>query len=370
MPWYTKWGQAIRNIMRFGSGSATVEELYTWFDAIGCPRSRLPKDEIAEATNLAFLGSQEIAKVQEVPAAIVCLKNLWELRLTDAPLRCLPENIGDLSNLDFLELGNRQYVEENRVYDVRPNTEFRHLPASITRLKKLTRLDIQYTALSELPEDFGKLVNLVYLDLTGNKIEKLPDSMARLKNLETLYLGRNRLTELPAWIQHFEKLEHLVIGGNPLRTVPGWLGEMPSLLSLRCSEDMEAPMLARMRKKLTLPLGKLQAEFLNQVGDLGFELPEESVAARRRGTLSPDGEEEFEIPYGYGRICQYLFGRDEKGEYVDYYIAHKIWGDEHRRIWESGETEHLETFSVMFSPPEEVQEIGGRLEAKGFWPTY
>jgi hypothetical protein len=88
---------------------------------------------------------------------------------------------------------------------------------------------------------------------------------------------------------------------------------------------MKPPMLARARKKLSLPLGTLQAEFLNQVGNLGFELPEENVAGRQRGTLPPDAEEFGGC--GYGDTCAYVFGRDEKGEYVDYYIAHRIWGE-------------------------------------------
>jgi hypothetical protein len=242
-----------------------------------------------------------------VPPAIALLKNLEQLRLTDAPLECLPENIGELENL-------------------------------------------------------------VYLDLYCNEMERLPDSMTRLEKLETLRMGGNRLTDLPAWIRDFEKLEHLAIGGNPLKKVPAWLGEMPGLLSLKCSSDMQPPMLARVRGKLSLPLGKLQAEFLEQVGKLGFELPEENVAARQRGSLPPECDEYDR--YGMGDTRDYLFGRGEKGEYVDYYIAHRIWGDRHVRIWETGETERLETFSVMFSSPEEVHEIGGRLHAKGFSPTY
>jgi hypothetical protein len=144
---------------------------------------------------------------------------------------------------------------------------------------------------------------------------------------------------------------------------------MPSLLSLGCSEELNPPMLARARRKLSLPLGRLQAEFLSQVGRLGFELPEENVAARKRGSLPPGIAEDAACGM-YGGICDYLFGRGEKGEYVDYYIAHRIWGDRHVRIWETGETERLETFSVMFSPPDEVHEVGERLHAKGFSPTY
>ena len=344
----------------------TVEKLNTWFDAIGY--GRLSEDEIATTPRLYCLGIQELAKVKEVPAAIACLKNLRELHLQEAPLSCLPENIGELANLESLALGNRLWVKKKHTYGVRSNTKFTRLPPSVTRLKKLGRLEILYTALCELPEDFGELENLVYLNLSCNKIKKLPASMARLKNLHSLDLSDNRLAELPSWIQQFEKLEHLNIGGNPLQVVPGWLGDMPALVSLGHSNDMAPPMLARVRKKLSLPLGKLQAEFLNQVGKHGFELPEENVVKRQRGTLPPDAEEDG--GYGYGDTCDYVFGRDEKGEYVDYYIAHRIWGDLHVRIWETGETERLETFSVIFSSHEEVHEIGERLKAKGFSPTY
>jgi hypothetical protein len=343
-----------------------LETLNKWFAEIGY--SRIDESKVAETSYLYCLGSRECAKIREVPMALaICLKNLRGLRLSDAPLRSLPENIGELEELEFLELGNRVYAKlENNVLGVRQNTGFKCLPAGITRLKKLKRLDIRHTALSKLPDDFGGLNNLECLNLSCNELEKLPDSMTSLKKLKQLDLGGNLLTELPTWIQGFDKLEHLTIWGSRLCAVPQWLGEMPSLLSLGCPEKLNPPMIARVRRKLSLPLGRLQAEFLNQVGEHGFELPEENVAARMRGSLPPDAEERDD----YGNVCDYLFGRDAKGEYVDYYIAHRIWGDRHVRIWETGETERLETFSVMFSPPDEVHEIGQRLLAKGFSPTY
>jgi hypothetical protein len=306
--------------------------------------------------------------MMSVPAVIRCLKNLTTLWVLDAPLEELPESIGDLQNLCDLRLGNDVYVElKENVYGTPQNTNFRRLPDGMTRLKNLETLLVENTAISTLPADFGALENLAYLDLSCNEIVTLPDSMARLKNLRRLRIGGNKLTKLPKWIKRFEKLEHLTIAGNPLKEVPAWLGEMPGLLSLRCSNDQKPPMLARMKRKLSLPLGKLQVEFLEQVGELGFELPEEDVAARKHGTL---GDENGDGGYGYGDTCEYLFGREKKGEYVDYYIAHRIWGDRHVRIWETGESERLETFSVMFNSPEEVTEIGGRLSAKGFSPTH
>jgi hypothetical protein len=49
--------------------------------------------------------------------------------------------------------------------------------------------------------------------------------------------------------------------------------------------------------------------------------------------------------------------------------AERVWGDRHIRIWETGETESLETFG-LFNSSKEVSAIGDRLKAKGFSPTY
>ena len=56
-------------------------------------------------------------------------------------------------------------------------------------------------------------------------------------------------------------------------------------------------------------------------------LPPEDVASRRRG-----------------KICQrgwaiwYLFGEDEGGEFLDYYAAHRMTSDRHRRLYADGTT--------------------------------
>ena len=57
-----------------------------------------------------------------------------------------------------------------------------------------------------------------------------------------------------------------------------------------------------------------------------LRLPERAVRERRRGEIRARG----------WRI-RYLFGRDERGEYVDYYASHRMTDDVHVRIYESGE---------------------------------
>ena len=60
-------------------------------------------------------------------------------------------------------------------------------------------------------------------------------------------------------------------------------------------------------------------------------LPPEDIAQRKRGKILKGGW-----------AIWYLFGADEKGEYLDYYSVHRMGGD-HCRIYESGEKQGLPT---------------------------
>ena len=55
-------------------------------------------------------------------------------------------------------------------------------------------------------------------------------------------------------------------------------------------------------------------------------LPTKSLANRSRG----------EIHQGDGWWIQYLFGGDERGEYLDFYAKHRMTNDRHLRIYEDG----------------------------------
>jgi len=107
------------------------------------------------------------------------------------------------------------------------------------------------------------------------------------------------------------------------------------------------------------------------------------VLHRRRGRLGGDDDDDGD--YGYGDVVTYLFGQDERGEYLDFYMRHRIAGDQHIRIYEDGSSERLEVISP-FGPRvsddpvenerlrredgEEYQRIRGMLDAKGFPSSY
>ena len=77
-------------------------------------------------------------------------------------------------------------------------------------LKQLRYLDLSSITLTNLPEEIGSLLELVYLDLSSNwDLRVLPNSICMLVNLQTLELSRTGLKELPRTIGSLTKLEIL-----------------------------------------------------------------------------------------------------------------------------------------------------------------
>ena len=67
-----------------------------------------------------------------------------------------------------------------------------------------------------------------------------------------------------------------------------------------------------------------------------IRLPEKDVTNRRRGKISEAGW-----------VIWYLFGSDERGEYLDYYASHRMTSDRHIRIYTTGERESLPSIQTM-----------------------
>jgi len=100
-----------------------------------------------------------------------------------------------------------------------------------------------------------------------------------------------------------------------------------------------------------------------------IQLPPQDVAQRHRGRINQEGW-----------AIWYLFGGDDRGEYLDYYAAHRMTDDRHVRIYASGEREELPTiqsFRPCSDDPFEDQRLADEhfaknqrvavlLESKGF----
>ena len=85
-----------------------------------------------------------------------------------------------------------------------------------------------------------------------------------------------------------------------------------------------------------------------------IELPKEAVENQQRGKIVKSGWSIW-----------YLFGRDEVGNYLDYYASHRMTNDRHVRLYADGSSKGLDSYRsmrVVSDDPEEDR----RLENE-FW---
>ncbi|MGC3948135.1 MAG: leucine-rich repeat domain-containing protein [Chryseolinea sp.] len=121
--------------------------------------------------------------------------------LSKYDLDSVPPAIGDLAKVRRLSITKDSTSGWNiypplsafRLWIERP--PFRHLPAEITKLKTLRKLDLVYLDLVDLPDDFDSLQNLDSLDLSLNKltIANEVDVINGLRRLKYLALFGNKV---------------------------------------------------------------------------------------------------------------------------------------------------------------------------------
>jgi hypothetical protein len=73
-------------------------------------------------------------------------------------------------------------------------------------------------------------------------------------------------------------------------------------------------------------LEKISKLFEDYFAHWHITLPPESLACRSQGEIHQED----------GWQIQYLFGRDARGEYLDFYARHRMTNDRHLRIYEDG----------------------------------
>ena len=139
----------------------------------------------------------------------------------------IPPKLGQLSNLEYLELENNQLSG--------------NIPPELGRISFLFLLVLHSNDLSgEIPAELGQLSDLAWLDLYTNQLSgNIPPELGRLSYLEGLVLNDNRLSgDIPAELGQLSNLQHLRLDMNNLTgTIPAELGQLSNLDYLDLSDN-------------------------------------------------------------------------------------------------------------------------------------
>jgi Leucine-rich repeat (LRR) protein len=144
-------------------------------------------------------------------------ENIEHLVLWNYPFSFLPPEIGCLTNLKILDLGEGKLTE---------------LPEEIGELTQLETLDIHLNDLTEFPPAILRLINLKYFDISENHIVTIPPGITALKDIEHFDVAVCGLTQLPPEVWKLSKTKTLSVSGNNIDTISPQIGQLGDLESL------------------------------------------------------------------------------------------------------------------------------------------
>ncbi|KAM0860292.1 hypothetical protein ACQ4PT_046622 [Festuca glaucescens] len=196
-------------ILVFGKGGNTEGSWYHYALLDDCS-----KPLGFESSKIRALRFMDCDKIELHHAAFSSAKSLRVLDLSECIIHKLPESIGVLKQL--------RYLNAPRVQDA-------VIPNDISTLSKLMYLNLHGSCkILALPESIGKIEGLAYLDLSGcSEIEKLPESFRRLKELVHLDLSNcSCIGGISEFLGSLTKLKYLNLSNCKK------IGEMPEALGV------------------------------------------------------------------------------------------------------------------------------------------
>lgn len=176
----------------------------TRLDLSGLGISRLP-DEIGTLSTLEFLNLGK-NPLSTLPATFAGLTSLKIIFFLGCEFTKVPEVLGSMKSLYMLSF------KANKVEEV---------PAASIPYRTLGWLILSDNNIACLPDTVGKCENMRKLLLAGNKLTNagLPHNMGDMTKLELIRLADNQLTEVPAWITSHPTLAWVALAANPATEV-------------------------------------------------------------------------------------------------------------------------------------------------------
>lgn len=272
------------------------------FSRNGC--SKFPTN-LLHAKNLTYLDLEKNF-LDEIPSRISHLKNLTHLMLNSNQLTSLPKSFSKLVNLEHLNLSSNYFSE---------------YPEVINKLSNLRDLDLSYNDLSLLPSSLGNLVRLVSLNLSTNKLSRtLPAFISNLAALVKLDIRYNQINNIDV-LGSLPNLEVLLASKNCISTFNDRMERLRLLYFDRNPIiNMEFEYVLPMLTVLDLSKAKLTAlpgDFVSKISNLEklvldknhlVNFPNEVSKLKKLVYLSVYGNNIQEIPPSIGELSslQYL----------------------------------------------------------------
>ena len=154
-----------------------------------------------------------------LPESIGNLENLRTLSIKNCGLNhAIPESIGELKNLRKFELCSSW--EKSYMMPIFSMNTLSTLPNTIGNLKNLEYLNVANCSFNSLPKTIGNLENLQYFDLRGLWVSSLPESIRNLRKLKRLDLrGTICLKQFPDFIWEMPALEEVLVDNRMLKSI-------------------------------------------------------------------------------------------------------------------------------------------------------
>ena len=115
------------------------------------------------------------------------------------------------------------------------------IPKEIGNLTNLQELDLSNNKLTEIPKEIGNLTNLQILNLGHNRLKKIPKEIGNLINLQKLWLEDNQLTEISKEIGNLTNLQYFFLHKNQLKDIPEEICNLTNLKLFYIDPELKLP---------------------------------------------------------------------------------------------------------------------------------
>ncbi|MFY7671903.1 COR domain-containing protein [Tenacibaculum sp. MEBiC06402] len=120
------------------------------------------------------------------------VKHGWGIiDLRNCGLKEIPRELYNYPNLVSIDISNTPYADESE------KNQITEIPDDISRIKRLTRLNLENNKIERVSEKIATLTRLKHLNLNNNKLEELSEKIANMSGLEELKISNNPFEMLP-----------------------------------------------------------------------------------------------------------------------------------------------------------------------------